>query len=322
MIEERNPMKKFSTQWKKKHREWHQKHTDGKIYRHYIQNDTEYSKPTNYRTLKDAFETGLVSGKCSKPNTLGKHYKRPSKKHLSAKQKKSLSKGRKVLKYLRTGRAISEAREPILIKEGGFLMEGKGKKKKSGKKYHGFEGGFEGKKKAKKTSHKKSHYLHGAGADFDLLGLGVDIAGLLAGAIGLSFVASLIPIKNPKIKTAIPIGAGILGLSLPIIAKNRFLNRISLGALSIGGYSLTKQLAPKLPLMGGVETAEGIGAAIENLPPEEKAILGILPLPQIEYTGQDGEAGASAPGEMLGETTLIEGMPGEMLGEYEPVNAE
>jgi hypothetical protein len=262
---------------------------------------------------------------CTKgsPAAMGKHYKKGrSKKTLSAKQKKSLHQGRKVLSYLRTGRKIAEPKEPILIKEG-YIMEGKKKGHKKAAKHHKKMHGFEGGKKGKKVHHKVTHYVSGAG--FDPAGLAVDLAGLLAGAIGLSFVASLVPIKDAKMKTAIPILAGILGLSLPKLSKHRFINRAALGSLSIGGYSLVKQFLPQIPLMGATDTAEGIGYAIDNLPPEEKAILGIAPA-QIAYEGATaGEmpgAGTNGPGEMLGDYETIEGSPGDMLGEFETIGSD
>lgn len=194
--------------------------------------------------------------------------------------------------------------------------------KKSTAKTYGFEGASHPKKK--RVSHRVSHILHGAGAGFDAGGIAVDIAGLLAGAIGLSFVAGMIPIKNAKLKTLIPLVAGVVGLSMPKLAKNRFINRAALGGLAIGGYSLTKQLAPGMPLMGATDTAEGIGYAIQQLPAEEQAILGLLPDYSEQYSGEEqneysgnqpGEMlGSQQPGEMLGATEMLEGMPGEMLG--------
>jgi hypothetical protein len=289
-------------------------------------NSVRYAKideKINGTTKKKNNKLGHGPGCKNPPETMGKHYKGPSKKKLSEKQKKALAKGRKVLSYLRTGRAASEALEPILIKEGRYMAaKTKHRRKSSSKKMHGFEGTH---KRKKRVSHKVSHVLHGAGKGFDAGGIAVDIAGLLAGAIGLSFVAGMIPVKNPKLKTLIPLGLGILGLSMPKLAKNRFINRAALGGLAIGGYSLTKQLAPGLPLMGATDTAEGIGYAIQQLPAEEQAILGLLPdysggeyygEDQNEYSGnQPGEMlGASEAGEMLGATEMIEGIPGEMLG--------
>jgi hypothetical protein len=258
-----------------------------------------------------------LKGNCTKDTgTMGKKHSR----RLSAAQKKSLAKGRKVLYSLRKGRKISEPKEPILIREG--VMSGK---KRKSKKMHGE---FIGKKHRPTVRHVISgKHLHGASSGFDPAGLGLDLAGILSGAIGLSFVASLVPLKNAKIKTLIPLLAGIIGLSMPKIARNRFLNRASLGALSIGGYTLMKNLVPQIPLMGAADTAEGIGYAIDNLSPDEKAILGIAPA-QLDYAGEAGEGGeareemSSGPGEMLGETTMLEGIPGEMLGDYETVGAE
>ena len=261
-------------------------------------------------------------GLCHKPETMGKHYKGRSKKHLSKAQEKALAKGRKVLSYLRTGRKIAEPKEPLLITEG--IMEGKKRAKKHAKKLHGTS------KKAYKVTHQIER-LHGAKDGFNPGNMALDIAGLLTGAIGVSFLASLIPIKNAKIKPLLPLALGIIGLSMPKISKNRFANRAALGSLSIGGYALTKTFLPTMPLMGAADTAEGVGNAIANLPPEEKALLGILP-DQLEYQGDpDSDATATtagteyiqgddlegAPGEMLGETNYLTGDPGEMLGDTE-----
>jgi hypothetical protein len=261
---------------------------------------------------------------CKAAETMGKHYKGKSKKHLSENQKKALAKGRKVLNYLRTGRQVSEPKEPLLIKEGFFMakkrrkMSGKhkaalarGRKRYAAKRSHGFEGFSGGRKRKPRVSHVVT--MHGASKP-DIAGMGVDLAGLLAGAIGLSLIASMIPIKNPKFKALIPMVAGFAGMFVPMIAGNRFTSRAALGSIAIGGYSLTKQLVPKMPLMGAADTAEGIGAAIENLPPEEKAILGIIPdeQQQLDYSGTDAIGGTDSIGGEPGETLGNE--PGEMLG--------
>ena len=255
-------------------------------------------------------------GNCHKAaETLGKHFYKRSKKRLSNAQKKSLAAGRKVLKHLRTGRKVAEPLEPLLIREGQIMA---GKKRKSHRKSSAKMHGFEGKRKRHTVRHVVSgrKYLHGAADGFSPKNIAVDIAGLLAGAIGVSFIASMIPVKNPKMKSLIPIIAGIAGLSFPKLAKNHFINRAALGSLAIGGYSLTKQMLPTVPLMGAADTAEGIGYAIEALPAEEKAILGILPDYSAETYGED-EYNGSAPGEMLGAVEMLEGSaPGEMLGAY------
>lgn len=275
-------------------------------------------------------------GMCHKTTeTMGKHYKRKSKKRLSEAQKKALAKGRKVLNYIRTGRRVSEPKEPLLIKEG-FLMAKKkrklsakqkaalarGRKKAHQKRKHHATNGMAG---GGATRHHKKHatvrhmvVYRGGDPGPDIAGLGIDVAGLFAGAIGLSLIASIIPVKNSKIKALIPVAAGITGLFFPQVAENRFGSRAALGALTIGGYSLLKQFAPKIPLMGATDTAEGIGAAIEALPDEEKAILGILPeqMDNSDLEGTDDPDADQDVSDVMGATEMIEGVPGEMLGSY------
>lgn len=274
------------------------------------------TRPTKRKYTKKAKKLGNGPN-CKTAETLGKHYKGRSKKHLSEKQKKALSAGRKVLKHLRTGRAVSEPKEPILIKEG-YLMAKTTKKHRKTTKRHTMQG-FDGRRR--KRHSRKGVQLHGAPGGFNAGSLAVDIAGLLAGAIGVSFAASMIPVKDAKIKALIPIALGLVGLSMPKLSKNHFINRAALGSLAIGGYTLTKTFLPSMPLMGASDTAEGIGYAIENLPAEEKAILGIMPTEELEYSGEvetfgeddfsgEVETFGAEPGEMLGS------QPGEMLGEY------
>lgn len=265
---------------------------------------------------KTSKKLGHTPGCKTETATMGKHYKGRSKKHLSEKQKKSLAKGRKILSYLRTGRTAAEPLEPILIKEGRFMSKATAIKSKSSKK-HSLKGTYHHRR-------RKHHTLHGAGSDFDAIGILSDIGGLMAGGIVISFLAALIPVKNAKLKTLLPIAAGLIGISIPALSKYRFLNRAALGSLAIGSYSLTKQSIPQIPLMGSTDTAEAIGYAIQALPQEEQAILGLLtdktatPQEQPEYSGnQPGDMLGSNAGEMLGETELIDGLPGEMLGSEE-----
>jgi hypothetical protein len=244
------------------------------------------------------------------------------------------------LNYLRTGRQISEPKEPLLIKEGFLMAKGKrkmskkqkaalarGRKRAAAKRSHGFEGYAGGKKRRKpRVSHVVT--MHGDPGSV-AVDTAIDLSGLLAGAIGLSLLSSVIPVKKPLIRPLIAMAAGIFGLFVPVLRENRFGNRAALGSLSIGSYSLLKQLAPKMPLMGAADTAEGIGAAIENLPPEEKAILGILPenpQQQLDYDASGGteEIGGNEPGEMLGSEAgeMLGNDPGEMLGTTERIGAD
>ncbi len=235
--------------------------------------------------------------------------KKHQKKKISAKQKKSLKAGRKVLSYLRTGRKVSPAKEPIIIKEGYFMAAKKHRKKGKHVKHviYGKPGGMEGRKKRR---HGKRSYLHGDMGGFDALNLGIDLIGGILGAVIGSATAGLVPIKNQYLKALVPLAIGGTLVSIPQLSKIRFMHRTGLGSFFIGGYAMVKAAFPKIPLMAGVEDAEGIGRAIDALPEEEKALLGIAPENQIEYheAGGDTQYTGSQPGEMLGT------QPGEMLG--------
>jgi hypothetical protein len=53
--------KKYSIEWKLDEGEWYQRHSDGKIYRHYIKNGCEWREKSSYATLKKAHEeTGVT----------------------------------------------------------------------------------------------------------------------------------------------------------------------------------------------------------------------------------------------------------------------
>lgn len=246
-------------------------------------------------------------GRC-KDDTAGERKKmkpRKAKKHkISKKQLAALARGRKVLKYLRTGRRIAEPREPIIIKEG-FSMDGK---KKKGKKRAATSYGFEGKKKRKQSAPRD---LHGELKGFDPLGLLTDLSGGLAGAITGSFLGGIVPIKNAYIKASIPIIGGMTILSIPAAAKIRFFSRAGLGALIIGCAAIVKNLLPKIPLLSGANDAEGVAAAIDALPTEEKEILGLMPptetageMPRSETAGEgyeDGDEEYAAAGDFVPE---------------------
>lgn len=261
--------------------------------------------------------TGHFPG-CTKAGTAGAPAMKKTKKRLSARQRAALAKGRKVLKGLRKGRKISEPKEPIVLKKGEIVMDGRKSKKsrrKTAKRYHGgefgrkkYHGGEFGRRK--RRSRKAGRFLGEFGGGFDLAGIGTDAAGIVAGAVGASFVTRLIPIKQTLLQALVPIALGGFVVSNPKWSKQRLINRIGLGALAVGGLAITKALAPKLPLLSGADTAEGVGIAIDNLPAEEKAILGLLP----DYSGEAGtdyqgtDYQGAEPGEMLGN------QPGEMLG--------
>jgi len=240
--------------------------------------------------------------------------KHRKKKHLTQKQLKSLRQGRKILKHLRTGRKVAEDKEPIIIKEG-RLMAGKGKKGKRVKHtIYGDPSGFEGKKSGKKRG-KRGRYMHGAGGKFNIMETGADLIGLIGGAVIGSAAGKFTPIKNNIVKSLVPFSLGIIGIAVPLLSKMRFVNRLALGSLTIGGISLLRIVWPDAPLLAG-ETAETVAAAIDNLDDEQRAIMGLLPAPETAGEGEDeftGEMPAS-------ETAGGEDGRGDFEGEDAPLS--
>ena len=269
---------------------------------------------------KDADGAAGQAGKMKKKSKKNQ----PKKHRLTVKQKKALKAGRKVLKHLRTGREVAPALEPVIIKEGSFMAKGK-KGKHVKHVVYGDPSGLGGKKKY----HKKHKYLHGEMGGFDPAMTLADIFGLLLGAITGSAVAGLMPIKNIYLKSFIPLVLGTTAVSIRQVARNRFAQRMGLGALSIGGYSIIKHLIPQLPLLTGADDAEGVARAIEGLPEEERALLGFSPEQPVDTSGGDeyGEGGTdidgNAPGEMLGDVSMIgANAPGEMLGDVSMIGED
>lgn len=76
-------------------------------------------------------------------------------------------------------------------------------------------------------------------------------AGLaIAGGIGAGFLASKLPVTDNRVKSAIPIAAGIL-LSGTIGRKNKMAKGVAEGMVILGAVSLFKALAPNVPMLAG-----------------------------------------------------------------------
>lgn len=78
----------------------------------------------------------------------------------------------------------------------------------------------------------------------------VDGAFAVAGAIGASALANMIPIPDPRIKAAIPIVAAII-LPTTKLVKGDMAKALSMGMLTIGAVSLVRQFMPNVPLLAG-----------------------------------------------------------------------
>lgn len=152
------------------------------------------------------------------------------------------------------------------------------RKSRKAKKMHGFEGkarrsrryhGLAGGKK-----HRRARRYHGA-PKMDIMGFATDIISVGAGAVGASFIAQKVPVANAKIKALIPIALG-LGIGLTKFGRNRMAKSAAGGMIAVGTLSLVKQFFPTVPLLSGADDAETVAGAIDALPEEEKALLGMV----------------------------------------------
>jgi hypothetical protein len=76
----------------------------------------------------------------------------------------------------------------------------------------------------------------------------------VVGGIGGRVVSNVLPVKDLRIKAAIPV---ILGIMLTIMGKrNAMLSAAGMGMATIGGAELLKQLAPNVALFQGETAAQ------------------------------------------------------------------
>jgi hypothetical protein len=145
------------------------------------------------------------------------------------------------------------------------------KHSRKARRYHGIEG--------RRT--RRARRYHGA-ARLNIVGLATDIIGIGAGAVGGSFLAQKLPITNGKIKALIPIALG-LGIGMTKFGRKEIVKSLAGGMIAVGTLSLVKQFFPTVPLLTGNDDAEAVAGAIDQLPAEEKALLGYV------VSGADGE---------------------------------
>jgi hypothetical protein len=247
---------------------------------------SENAPPSSIKSVKRFLKSSQLKGAPSMA-------KRKHKRKMSAAQKAALAKGRAALKKRRYHKArkvssrrhVSPKMEPIIIREGGLSMA----RKRHHKKRH-YSGGFEGKRK-----HYRKRRYHGiggmlAGGRLDLMGTAQDVGGLAAGAVGSSFVAKMVPVKDARIQAIIPIVLSIV-IGMTKLGRSRIMKAAATGALAVGTLSLVKQFFPTLPLLSGAEDAESVAGAIDALPVEERAMLGLAVEGSPDADFQEGEAG-------------------------------
>lgn len=144
---------------------------------------------------------------------------------------------------------------------GGMIAGAKRKVSRKARRYHG-------------GKVRRARRYSGA-SKMDIIGLATDIVAVGAGAVGASFIANKVPVKNAKIKAMIPIALG-LGLGLTKFGKSRAAKSAAGGMVAVGTLSLVKQFFPTVPLLTGADDAEGVAGAIAALPDEERALLGYV----------------------------------------------
>jgi hypothetical protein len=75
---------------------------------------------------------------------------------------------------------------------------------------------------------------------------------LIAGGVASAMVVNKIPVKDARIKAALPIIVG-LGLAGTVGKQNAIARQIATGMMTIGMISLFKKFAPNVPMLAGEE---------------------------------------------------------------------
>jgi hypothetical protein len=187
-------------------------------------------------------------------------------------------------KRRRSVRRVRENLEPIIIKEGSM---GRRKRRKS-RKVSGVAGRRS--RRSRRTyrgefgrRRRSRRYSGGRGlGGFNPVKTVMEVAGIGAGAVGGSFVAKFVPIADVRIKALVPIALGVL---LPMLkfGKNALMQNVATGSLAVGTIALIKALVPQVPMLAGANSAEEVIDAIDSLPEEQQALLGVT----IETAGQE-----------------------------------
>lgn len=178
-------------------------------------------------------------------------------------------------------RRVRENLEPIIIKEGSMAGRKSRKSRKSSRKVsrrsrRAYRGEFGRRKR------RSGRRFHGAIGGFKPLETVMEVAGIGAGAVGASFVAKLVPVADMRIKALVPIALGVI---LPMLkfGKSAIMRNVATGSLAIGTIALIKAFAPQIPLLSGAQSAEEVIKAIEGMPEEEQALLGVT----IQTSGEE-----------------------------------
>lgn len=155
----------------------------------------------------------------------------------------------KIKPFFFTGRR----RPQITISEGDFLMEGRAKKRRHGRKSRSY--GFDGRKRRRHGRRSRRGLFMGARAGVNIPRLFTQGAIGAAGAVGSAYIAKVIPLpaNMSKFKPAIPLIVSVLLLT---IGKRIPMSQtLAFGSAVSGVLGFAKQVMPQLPTLAGVDTA-------------------------------------------------------------------
>jgi hypothetical protein len=198
------------------------------------------------------------------------------RKKLAAMRKGRKSKSKSPGRRRRIARRIPEPLESIVI-EGGGGMAGK-RRKSHRRKARKMSGEFFGRRKRRRSRRMSGEFFgrkkrrcvrryHGERSK-GVIGAVTNAVMIAGGGMAGALAAKYIPVKNAKIKAALPLIMGV-GLSMIKIGRKAPFDKLATGMAVIGVLSLVKSFVPSLPTMAGEEE-------VMYLPsPEEAAMLGL-----------------------------------------------
>lgn len=191
---------------------------------------------------------------------------RKRKRILSAAQKAALSRGRAKMAAKRKAPARRKAKVSVIENPGIVAIKPTRKRRKVSIQNKTSGVTMARRKTAKAASavgRKASAFMKQSDATNMLKNAGLAIAG----GIGAGFLANKLPITDKRVKSALPIVAGIV-LSGTLGSKNKMVKGVAEGMVILGAVSLFKQLAPNVPFLAG-DTQYYIPAGIPYNPQQQ-----------------------------------------------------
>ena len=144
------------------------------------------------------------------------------------------------------------------------------KKKSTVKKSTATGGSMAKRKSSKKKTSTVSRARRAAGSfvrSSNAVGMLKQSGLAIAGGVGAGMLANKVPIADKRIKSALPIVAGIV-LNGTLGKRNKMIQGIAEGMVILGSVSLFKSLAPNVPMLAGDDPQYFIPTGIPYTPPE------------------------------------------------------